>query len=61
MLTELLRQQMERFKAAEKEMKTKAFSKEGLNAQAKLDPKEVAKAETCSWVVNVRFARRRRV
>jgi len=31
---------METFKAVEKEMKTKAFSKEGLSAAAKLDPKE---------------------
>ena len=30
---------MERFKACEKEMKTKAFSKEGLLASSKMDPK----------------------
>ncbi|POW19942.1 hypothetical protein PSHT_04056 [Puccinia striiformis] len=42
--------QMERFKACEKEMKTKAFSKEGLSAQQKLDPKEVAKMEMSHWV-----------
>jgi CCR4-NOT transcription complex subunit 3 len=36
---------MERFKAVEKAMKTKAYSKEGLSAAAKLDPKEQAKAE----------------
>ena len=30
---------MEKFKAVEKEMKTKAFSKDGLSAAAKLDPK----------------------
>ena len=41
---------MERFKAAEKEMKTKAFSKEGLNLQAKLDPKEQAKLDSQSWI-----------
>ena len=39
-------QQMERFKACEKEMKTKAFSKEGLSAAARLDPSEKAKVET---------------
>ena len=36
---------MERFKAVEKEMKTKAFSKEGLSAATKLDPKEKEKME----------------
>lgn len=36
---------MERFKAVEKEMKTKAYSKEGLLASTKLDPKEKEKAE----------------
>ncbi len=41
---------MERFKACEKELKTKAFSKEGLNAAAKIDPKEQEKEELCSWV-----------
>jgi CCR4-NOT transcription complex subunit 3 len=41
---------MERFKACEKEMKTKAFSKEGLSAAAKLDPKEQQKAELCNWI-----------
>lgn len=44
---------MERFKACEKEMKTKAFSKEGLSAQAKLDPKEQLKMELCSWVTTM--------
>jgi CCR4-NOT transcription complex subunit 3 len=43
-------QQMERFKACEKEMKTKAFSKEGLNAATKLDPKEQQKLEMCQWI-----------
>jgi CCR4-NOT transcription complex subunit 3 len=36
---------MEKFKAVEKAMKTKAYSKEGLSAAAKLDPKEQAKLE----------------
>lgn len=52
MLTAFL-QQMERFKACEKEMKTKAFSKEGLNATAKLDPKEQLKMELCNWVTTM--------
>lgn len=43
-------QQMEKFKACEKEMKTKAFSKEGLIQAAKLDPKEQEKEEAMSWL-----------
>lgn len=42
--------QMERFKATEKEMKTKAFSKEGLIAAARLDPAEKAKVEMSNWL-----------
>jgi len=41
---------MERFKAVEKAMKTKAYSKEGLSAQAKLDPKEQAKVESSDFL-----------
>lgn len=41
---------MEKFKAVEKEMKTKAFSKEGLNAAAKLDPKEKEKNDVCNFI-----------
>lgn len=41
---------MEKFKAVEKEMKTKAYSKEGLQAAAKLDPKEQEKAELCDFL-----------
>ena len=41
---------MEKFKAVEKEMKTKAYSKEGLSAAAKLDPKEKEKLETCDFL-----------
>jgi len=44
---------MERFKAVEKEMKTKAFSKEGLLAAAKLDPKEKEKLEVCQFLSNM--------
>lgn len=43
-------QQMEKFKAVEKEMKTKAYSKEGLSAAAKLDPKEKEKLEACQFL-----------
>ena len=41
---------MEKFKAVEKEMKTKAFSKEGLQIGAKLDPKEREKLEGCQFL-----------
>lgn len=41
---------MEKFKACEKEMKTKAFSKEGLIQSAKLDPKQQEKLETTAWL-----------
>lgn len=43
---------MEKFKACEKEMKTKAFSKEGLIQAAKLDPKEQEKEEATLWLQN---------
>jgi CCR4-NOT transcription complex subunit 3 len=41
---------MEQFKAVEKEMKTKAYSKEGLSAASRLDPKEKDKAEACDFL-----------
>ena len=43
-------QQMERFKALEKEMKMKAYSKEGLSASQKLDPAEKAKRDVIDWI-----------
>ncbi|OSC96736.1 hypothetical protein PYCCODRAFT_1481797 [Trametes coccinea BRFM310] len=46
----LIETQMEKFKACEKEMKTKAFSKEGLTQASKLDPKQQEKADTMTWV-----------
>ncbi|GLB33416.1 putative not1 N-terminal domain, CCR4-Not complex component [Lyophyllum shimeji] len=46
----LIETQMEKFKACEKEMKTKAFSKEGLIQAAKLDPKEQEKEEATTWL-----------
>ncbi|KIM67814.1 hypothetical protein SCLCIDRAFT_107279 [Scleroderma citrinum Foug A] len=46
----LIETQMERFKACEKEMKTKAFSKEGLTQSAKLDPKAQEKMEVTAWL-----------
>ncbi|KAF9247142.1 Not1 N-terminal domain, CCR4-Not complex component-domain-containing protein [Melanogaster broomeanus] len=46
----LIETQMEKFKACEKEMKTKAFSKEGLTQSAKLDPKAQEKLEVTVWL-----------
>jgi CCR4-NOT transcription complex subunit 3 len=43
---------MEKFKQVEKEMKTKAYSKEGLQAQARLDPKDKEKAEFSEFLTN---------
>ncbi|CAG8494052.1 9328_t:CDS:10 [Diversispora eburnea] len=48
----LIEQQMEKFKACEKEMKTKAYSKEGLQQSIKMDPKEKEKIDTCDFVSN---------
>jgi CCR4-NOT transcription complex subunit 3 len=41
---------MEKFKVLEKEMKIKAFSKEGLNQTTKLDPKMKEKIELANWI-----------
>ncbi|CCJ29568.1 unnamed protein product [Pneumocystis jirovecii] len=46
----LIEMQMERFKACEKEIKTKAFSKEGLLSAVKLDPKEKERLEMSHWL-----------
>ncbi|KAG1753723.1 Not1 N-terminal domain, CCR4-Not complex component-domain-containing protein [Suillus paluster] len=46
----LIETQMEKFKACEKEMKTKAFSKEGLIQSAKLDPRQQEKLEVTTWL-----------
>ncbi|KAI9488109.1 Not1 N-terminal domain, CCR4-Not complex component-domain-containing protein [Zychaea mexicana] len=46
----LIESQMERFKAIEKEMKTKAYSKEGLLQKEKMDPREKEKLDTCDWI-----------
>ncbi|KAI8975636.1 Not1 N-terminal domain, CCR4-Not complex component-domain-containing protein [Mycotypha africana] len=43
---------MERFKQVEREMKTKAFSKEGLLQRERLDPKEKEKVDACDFVNN---------
>lgn len=41
---------MEKFKAVERETKTKAYSKEGLGAGQKLDPQEKEKEECTHWI-----------
>src|SRR5438067_10631400 len=41
---------MEKFKACEKEMKNKDYSKEGLQQTVKMDPKEKEKMEACDFV-----------
>ncbi|KAI8638997.1 Not1 N-terminal domain, CCR4-Not complex component-domain-containing protein [Parasitella parasitica] len=46
----LIESEMERFKNIEREMKTKAFSKEGLLQREKMDPKEKEKADACDWI-----------
>ena len=48
-----IERRMEKFKVCEKEAKTKAFSKEGLQAAAsRQDPKEKAKQEMRDWLNN---------
>lgn len=42
--------EMERFKILEKEMKIKAFSKEGLNQTTKMDPREKERLELAHWI-----------
>ena len=41
---------MERFKIVERETKTKAYSKEGLGAAAKLDPQQREKEDITHWL-----------
>ncbi|KAJ1958248.1 general negative regulator of transcription subunit 5 [Linderina pennispora] len=48
----LIEKQMEKFKAIEKEMKTKAYSKEGLQLSMRLDPKEKEKQDLCNWLAD---------
>ncbi|KAJ3125194.1 hypothetical protein HK098_000505 [Nowakowskiella sp. JEL0407] len=46
----LIEQQMEKFKQCEKELKTKAYSKEGLSLPGKVDPQEREKGELSEWI-----------
>lgn len=41
---------MERFKIVERETKTKAYSKEGLGAAAKMDPHSKEKGDVTNWL-----------
>lgn len=41
---------MEKFKAMEKELKTKAYSQAGLNAASKADPEEIHREEIRQWI-----------
>ena len=44
---------MEKFKICEKETKTKAFSKEGVARDEKLDPREIEKEKSYAWVQSI--------
>jgi hypothetical protein len=44
---------MEQFKAVKRDLKTKAYSKEGLSAASRLDLKEKEKAESCDFLSNM--------
>ena len=46
----MIETRMERFKVAEKETKTKAYSKEGLGLATKVDPVQKAKDDTMQWL-----------
>ncbi|VDP02134.1 unnamed protein product [Soboliphyme baturini] len=46
----LIEQKMEQFKVVERETKTKAYSKQGLGAEQKVDPREKEKEETIGWL-----------
>lgn len=46
----VIESKMEQFKVCEKDTKTKAFSKEGLAREARLDPKEAEKDEKITWL-----------
>jgi CCR4-NOT transcription complex subunit 3 len=46
----VIESKMEQFKVCEKDTKTKAYSKEGLARDSKLDPKEALREEKRNWV-----------
>ena len=46
----LIESKMEQFKICEKDTKTKAYSKEGLARDSRMDPKEQEKEEKRDWI-----------
>jgi CCR4-NOT transcription complex subunit 3 len=46
----VIESKMEQFKICEKDTKTKAYSKEGLAREARLDPKELLREEKRNWL-----------
>ncbi|CDW58492.1 CCR4-NOT transcription complex, subunit 3, partial [Trichuris trichiura] len=46
----LIEQKMEQFKIVERETKTKAYSKQGLGSEQKVDPKEKEKEDVIGWL-----------
>lgn len=44
---------MEEFKVLEKDLKTKTYSREGLEREEKLDPQELLKEEKKEWVQGI--------
>lgn len=48
----IIEQEMEKFKACEKELKTKAFSKEGLQKQVVMDPEEQERDNMRTWITD---------
>ncbi|KXS12338.1 hypothetical protein M427DRAFT_114193 [Gonapodya prolifera JEL478] len=48
----LIEKQMERFKAIERELKTKAYSKEGLSQPGRVDPLDALKGQITTWLVD---------
>ncbi|KAH9510479.1 CCR4-NOT transcription complex, subunit 3 [Dermatophagoides farinae] len=49
---QLIENQIKRFKVVKREIKTKAYSKEGLSAAHKLDPAQEEKDEITNWLSN---------
>ncbi|XP_037954483.1 CCR4-NOT transcription complex subunit 3-like isoform X2 [Teleopsis dalmanni] len=52
----LIETQMERFKIIERETKTKAYSKEGLDAAQKMDPCDRIKDDIRNWLTNAIYS-----
>ena len=48
-LLQVIESKMEQFKICEKDTKTKAYSREGLAREARLDPREAEREEKRNW------------